>query len=100
MKLNSTPAFVIKKSSAFEQYPKRYPQASPKRHPLPVMGDQFTYVALASTTRGIIGYRTVKRDGATTDDFYSRPTWPRDRHAWDSTGGMHYYKPAIRDAFG
>ena len=37
--------------------------------PSPVFGDQYTYVALASATRAIIGYRTGKRDGATTDDF-------------------------------
>jgi hypothetical protein len=30
------------------------------------MGDQYTFVALASATRAIIGYRTGKRDGATS----------------------------------
>src|SRR3569832_1828579 len=48
---------------------KRNPQAGPKRHPSPVKGDQYTYIALAASTRAIIGYRTGKRDGATTDDF-------------------------------
>jgi hypothetical protein len=32
-------------------------------------GDQYTYVALASTSRAIVTYRTGKRDGSTTDDF-------------------------------
>ena len=48
---------------------KRNPQTGPKRRPSPVMGDQYTYVALASSTRAIIGYRTGKRDSVTTDDF-------------------------------
>ena len=48
---------------------KRNPQAGPKRHPSPVLGDQYTYVALASSTRAIIGYRTGKRDSDTTDEF-------------------------------
>ena len=47
---------------------KRNPQRSKPRQS-PVFGDQYTYVALASSTRAIIGYRTGKRDGATTDDF-------------------------------
>ena len=47
---------------------KRNPQKGKPRQS-PVFGDQYTYVALASSTRAIIGYRTGKRDGATTDDF-------------------------------
>ena len=47
---------------------KRNPQKSKPRRS-PAFGDQYTYVALASSTRAIIGYRTGKRDGATTDDF-------------------------------
>ena len=50
---------------------KRNPQKSKPRKS-PVFGDQYTYVALAASTRAIIGYRTGKRDGATTDDFISR----------------------------
>src|SRR5262245_3877561 len=34
-----------------------------------VAGDQYTYVALASSTRAIIGYLTGKRTVANTDDF-------------------------------
>jgi hypothetical protein len=41
---------------------KRNPQKGPKRRLSPVLGDQYTYVALASATRAIIGYRTGKRD--------------------------------------
>lgn len=47
---------------------KRNPQRRRPSHN-PTKGDQYTYVALASATRAIIGYRTGKRDGATTDDF-------------------------------
>jgi IS1 family transposase len=79
---------------------KRNPQKGPKRHPSPVMGDQYTYVALASSTRAIIGYRTGKRDTETTDLFIRDL---RDRVLGVpeiSTDGYHPYKNAIRDAFG
>jgi IS1 family transposase len=79
---------------------KRNPQAGPKRRPSPVMGDQYTYVALASATRAIIGYRTGKRDGATTDDFIQDLRQRVIGTPEISTDGLHYYKPAIRDAFG
>ncbi len=79
---------------------KRNPQAGPKRRPSPVMGDQYTYVALASSTRAIIGYRTGKRDGATTDDFIQDLRQRVIGVPEISTDGLHYYKPAIRDAFG
>ena len=79
---------------------KRNPQKGPKRHPSPVMGDQYTYVALASSTRAIIGYRTGKRDTETTDLFIRDL---RDRVLGVpeiSTDGYHPYRNAIRDAFG
>jgi IS1 family transposase len=79
---------------------KRNPQAGPKRRPSPVMGDQYTYVALASATRAIIGYRTGKRDGATTDDFIQDLRGRVIGAPEISTDGLHYYRPAIRDAFG
>jgi hypothetical protein len=47
---------------------KRNPQKGPAR-PSPVRGDQYTYVALASSTRAILAYRTGKRTTETTDDF-------------------------------
>jgi IS1 family transposase len=79
---------------------KRNPQKGPKRHPSPVMGDQYTYVALASSTRAIVGYRTGKRDTETTDLFIRDL---RDRVLGVpeiSTDGYHPYRNAIRDAFG
>ena len=78
---------------------KRNPQKS-KPRPSPVFGDQYTYVALASATRAIIGYRTGKRDGVTTDDFIQDLRGRVIGAPEISTDGLHYYKPAIRDAFG
>jgi hypothetical protein len=34
-----------------------------------VKGDQYTYVALAASTKAILAYRTGKRDGENTDLF-------------------------------
>ena len=79
---------------------KRNPQAGPKRRPSPVMGDQYTYVALASSTRAIIGYRTGKRDSATTDDFIQDLRQRVIGVPEITTDGYHSYKNAIRDAFG
>jgi IS1 family transposase len=47
-----------------------------------------------------IGYRTGKRDGATTDDFIQDLRQRVIGVPEISTDGLHYYKPAIRDAFG
>jgi IS1 family transposase len=78
---------------------KRNPQKSKPRKS-PVFGDQYTYVALASSTRAIIGYRTGKRDGATTDDFIQDLRGRVIGSPEISTDGLHYYKSSIRDAFG
>ncbi len=78
---------------------KRNPQRGKPRQS-PVFGDQYTYVALASSTRAIIGYRTGKRDGATTDDFIQDLRGRVIGQPEISTDGLHYYRPAIRDAFG
>ncbi len=78
---------------------KRNPQKGPAR-PSPVRGDQYTYVALASSTRAIIGYRTGKRDTATTDDFIQDLRARVIGVPEISTDGFHPYKNAIRDAFG
>src|ERR1700733_5920871 len=78
---------------------KRNPQKTKPRRSL-VFRDQYTYVALASATRAIIGYRTGKRDGATTDDFIQDLRQRVIGVPEISTDGLHYYKPAIRDAFG
>lgn len=79
---------------------KRNPQKGAKRHPSPVMGDQYTYVALASSTRAIIGYRTGKRDTETTDLFIHDLRERVIGVPEISTDGYHPYKNAIRDAFG
>ena len=79
---------------------KRNPQAGPKRRPSPVMGDQYTYVALASSTRAIVGYRTGKRDSSTTDDFIQDLRQRVIGVPEITTDGYHPYKNAIRDAFG
>jgi IS1 family transposase len=57
-------------------------------------------VALASSTRAIIGYRTGKRDTATTDDFIQDLRARVIGSPEISTDGFHPYKNAIRDAFG
>ena len=78
---------------------KRNPQdRKPSRSP--VKGDQYTYVALASATRAIIGYRTGKRTSDTTDDFIQDLRQRVIGVPEISTDGLHFYKPAIRDAFG
>jgi len=79
---------------------KRNPQKGPKRRPSPVFGDQYTFVALASSTRAIIGCRTGKRDDVTTDDFIQDLRARVIGTPEISTDGFRPYKPAIRDAFG
>jgi IS1 family transposase len=79
---------------------KRNPQKGPKRRPSPVMGDQYTYVALASSTRAFIGYRTGKRDTETTDNFIQDLRARVIGMPEITTDGYHPYKNAIRDAFG
>jgi IS1 family transposase len=79
---------------------KRNPQAGPKRRPSPVFGDQYTYVALASSTRAIIGYLTGKRDSDTTDEFIQDLRQRVIGSPEISTDGLLHYKNAVRDAFG
>jgi IS1 family transposase len=70
-----------------------------KRHEAFAKGDQYTFVALASTSRAIVSYRTGKRDGATTDDFIQDL---RERVLGIpeiSTDGWNPYKVSVRDAF-
>jgi IS1 family transposase len=62
-------------------------------------GDQYTFVALASTSRAIVSYRTGKRDGATTDDFIQDLRQRVLGSPEISTDGYHPYKLSIRDAF-
>jgi hypothetical protein len=57
-------------------------------------------VKASANTRAIIGYRTGERDGATTDDFIQDLRGRVLGVPEISTDGLHYYKLAIRDAFG
>jgi IS1 family transposase len=62
-------------------------------------GDQYTFVALASTSRSIVSYLTGKRDSASTDTFMADL---RDRVLGSpeiSTDGFKPYMPSIRDHF-
>jgi IS1 family transposase len=78
---------------------KRNPQKGPAK-PSPVKGDQYTYVALASSTRAIIGYRTGKRNEVTTDDFIQDLRQCVIGVPEISTDGYRPYRGAISDAFG
>jgi len=78
---------------------KRNPQRSNPRQS-PVFGDQYTYIALASATRAIIGYRTGKRNAATTDDFIQDLRERVIGVPEISTDGLNHYRTSIRDAFG
>ena len=65
-----------------------------------VKGDQYTYVALAASTKAILAYRTGKRDSENTDLFI-RDLRERVLGTPEiSTDGFHPYRNAIRDAFG
>jgi IS1 family transposase len=62
-------------------------------------GDQYTFIALASSAKAIISYRTGKRDTATTDEFVQDLRGRVIGMPEISTDGFHPYKNAIRDAF-
>ena len=68
--------------------------------PPPPVGDQYTFIALASSSRAIIGYRTGKRDGGNTDDFIADLRERVIGVPEISTDGFLPYKPAIRAEFG
>jgi IS1 family transposase len=75
-------------------------QKNVTRKNVAVKGDQYTFVALAASTKAILAYRTGKRDGENTDLFI-RDLRERVLGAPEiSTDGYHPYRPAIRDAFG
>jgi IS1 family transposase len=65
-----------------------------------VRGDQYTFIALASSTKAIIAYRTGKRDSENTDLFIGDLRERVLGASEISTDGFHPYRPAIRDAFG
>ena len=64
------------------------------------VGDQYTFVALASSSRAILSYRTGKRDGDNTEvlvrDLRERVLGSPEI----STDGFHSYENAIRRMFG
>jgi IS1 family transposase len=75
-------------------------QKNVKRKDLAVRGDQYTFIALASSAKAIVAYRTGKRHTDTTDLFI-QDLRERVLGAPEiSTDGWHPYKNAIRDAFG
>src|SRR6202050_4863930 len=78
---------------------KRNPQKGPAR-PSPVKGDQYTYIALGASSRAIIGYLTGKRTTEATDQFIQDLRQRVIGVPEISTDGLHFYKNAIRDAFG
>jgi IS1 family transposase len=62
-------------------------------------GDQYTFVALASSSRAIVAYRTGKRDTGTTQEFMADL---RERVLGSpeiSTDGFRPYQPAVRSEF-
>jgi IS1 family transposase len=66
----------------------------------PVKGDQYTFIALASSAKAIIAYHTGKRDSDNCDRFI-RDLRDRVLGAPEiSTDGYTPYLTAIRDAFG
>ena len=70
-----------------------------ERHEIAAKGDQYTYIALGSSTRAIITYRTGKRDGETTDNFVQDLRGRVLGVPEISTDGYLPYQNAIRDAF-
>jgi len=62
-------------------------------------GDQYTFIALASSAKAIISYRTGKRDSENTDLFVQDLRQRVIGAPEISTDGFHPYKNAIRDAF-
>lgn len=70
-----------------------------KRHEAFAKGDQYTFVALAASTRAIVSYRTGKRDSATTDDFVQDLRQRVLGSPEFSTDGFTPYTNAIRDGF-
>jgi IS1 family transposase len=65
-----------------------------------VSGDQYVFVALASTSKAILSYRVGKRNGENTDAFVADL---RERIIGTpeiSSDGLHYYETAVRFAFG
>lgn len=87
LELDELWAFVGKKQKRVE------------RHEAFAKGDQYTFVALAGTSRAIVSYLTGKRDGSNTDDFVQDLRGRVLGSPEISTDGWHPYKLSVRDAF-
>ena len=70
-----------------------------ERHEIGHKGDQYTFIAMASSAKAIISYRTGKRDMENTDIFVQDLRQRVIGAPEISTDGFHPYKVAIRDAF-
>jgi IS1 family transposase len=65
-----------------------------------VFGDQYTFIALASSAKAIVAYHTGKRDSGNTDLFIQDLRQRVLGLPEISSDGFKPYLPAIRDAFG
>jgi IS1 family transposase len=65
-----------------------------------VRGDQYVFIALASSTKAILTYRIGKRDSSTTEAFVYDLSERILGNPEISTDGFHPYLPTIRSAFG
>ena len=74
-------------------------QKKVQRHEISHKGDQYTFIALGSSTKAIITYRTGKRDSETTDNFVQDLRQRVIGAPEISTDGFTPYQNAIRDAF-
>ena len=75
-------------------------QARVQRNELFAKGDQYVFIAMASTQKAIVSYRVSKRDSENTDLFI-RDLRERVLGLPEiSTDGFLPYRNAIRDAFG
>jgi IS1 family transposase len=70
-----------------------------KRDDSPEKGDQYTFVALASSSRAIIGYRTAKRDGENAEQFMADLAQRVIGAPEISTDGFKPYQSAVRGEF-
>jgi IS1 family transposase len=67
-----------------------------ERYELSHKGDQYTFIALASSAKAIVSYRTDKRDSENTDLFVQDLRERVIGAPEISTDGFHPYKNAIR----
>lgn len=65
-----------------------------------VAGDQYVFIAMASSAKAILTYRIGKRDSSTTEAFVYDLSERILGAPEISTDGFHPYLPTIRDAFG